>query len=336
MSEFTYRGAGVDIDLERVAIEALLRRLTFRRTGKYGMLSEIGHYSGLIDFGSQVLALTTDGVGTKMLLAEKMQNYRTIGIDCIAMNVNDLYVMNLEPIAFVDYIACDTLSPAVMAEIGEGLNEGARQANVSIVGGETATLKGMVHGLDLAGAALGVQEKGRVVTGERIAPKDLIVGVPSSGIHSNGLTLARKIAEAHGGYDQPLGAARKGGPSIGGELLKPTRIYREALKVCEKVPVHGMCHITGGGLLNFLRLSKHGFGIDEPLEPPYIFEWLRQAGNVSDEEMYRTFNMGMGFAFIVPEGFEEEVIQLVPDAKVVGKVVERHGVWIQGMELRWG
>jgi phosphoribosylformylglycinamidine cyclo-ligase len=193
----------------------------------------------------------------------------------------------------------------------------------------------MVNGLDLAGAALGVQEKRKVVTGDRIAPGDLILGVPSSGIHSNGLTLARRIAEAHGGYGQTLGGAH-GGLTLGEELLKPTRIYREALRVCEKIPVHGMCHITGGGLLNFLRLSKYGFEIDEPLEPQFIFHWLQQAGNVSDGEMYRTFNMGMGFAFIVPGGYEDEVMQLVPDAKAVGKVVERHGVWLQGMEVRWG
>jgi phosphoribosylformylglycinamidine cyclo-ligase len=331
MSRYSYQSAGVDIDLEKRAIEALVHRLSFRRQGSHGMVGEIGHFSGLIDCGDRVLALTTDGVGTKMLVAEQLHDWRTIGIDCIAMNVNDLYVMNVEPVAFVDYIAADEVSMEVMDQIGIGLNEGARQANINVVGGETATLKGLIKGLDLAGTCLGIQQKNRVITGEKIRPGDLVVGVPSSGIHSNGLTLARKIVEDTGGYDMPL----SGKVTLGKELLRPTRIYHESLKVCDACTVHGMAHITGGGLLNFLRLTSYGFDFTDPLPIPAIFHYLQEKGNVPRKEMYRTFNMGMGYAFIVPEESVSTVQKWMPDARVVGECVNKAGVWIEGEPVRY-
>jgi phosphoribosylformylglycinamidine cyclo-ligase len=326
----SYKEAGVDIDLAQDSIRALLRNITYRRRGNYGMLGEVGHYAGLIDFGGQVLGLTTDGVGTKMLVADRMQNWRTIGIDCIAMNVNDLYVMNLEPIAFVDYIATDQLSSAKMSQIGEGLNAGAKMANINIVGGETATLKGLITGLDLAGTCLGVQEKGRVILGKGIRPGDLIIGVPSSGIHSNGLTLARRIVEDCADYDEKI----SGGRPVGEDLLTPTRIYSETLKVTGQVAVHGMCHVTGGGLRNFTRLTEYGFEFTDPLEPQAIFSWLQETGSVPSEEMYLTFNMGMGYAFIAPEESVAGIQKVYPDAKVVGTCVESPGVKIEGKEIR--
>jgi phosphoribosylformylglycinamidine cyclo-ligase len=321
----------VDIDLERRAIEALVRRLTYRRQGPHTMMGNIGHFSGLIEFGSWVLALTTDGVGTKMLVAEQLQTWSTIGIDCIAMNVNDLYVMNIEPVAFVDYIAADEISEEVMAQIGEGLNEGARQANISVVGGETATLKGLIRGIDLAGTCLGVQHHEQVVTGEKIVPGDLVMGVPSSGIHSNGLTLARRIVEDAGGYGEHLPDGR----TLGEELLIPTRIYHESLEVCAACTVHGMAHITGGGLLNFLRLSQYGFDFTDPLPVMPLFHYLQERGNVSREEMYRTFNMGMGYAYIVPEASMDELRRIVPDARVVGICEQRPGVRLKGEPVRY-
>lgn len=331
MTSLTYREAGVDIDLERMAIDALIRKLSFRRKGPYGMIGEIGHFSGLIEFGTQVLALTTDGVGTKMLVAERLKNWKTIGIDCIAMNVNDLYVMNIEPIAFVDYIATEQISETVMSQIGEGLNEGARLANINIVGGETATLKNLVNGLDLAGTCLGVQVRERVVTGNQIQPGDVVVGIPSTGIHSNGLTLARRIIETRSEYDERLPGGRK----LGEELLTPTRIYHKALEVCEACTVHGMCHITGGGLLNFLRLTRYGFNINSPLPPQEIFRWLKETGEVSIEEMYRTFNMGMGYAFILPPSGVETVEKFFPDARVVGTCMEKPGIQIEGQPVQY-
>lgn len=330
MGRETYRSAGVDIDLVKEAIGALAGRVTFRRKGPYGMVGGVGHYAGLIDFGEHVLALTTDGVGTKMLVADALADWRTVGIDCIAMNANDLFVMNVEAVAFVDYIATDRLSVEKMAQIGEGLNEGARLANLNLVGGETAQLPGLVNGLDLAGTCLGVQEKGRVVTGEKIRPGDVILGVPSSGIHSNGLTLARRVTEKAGGYGERL----PDGTPVGRALLTPTRIYREALDACRKAEVHGMCNVTGSGLLNFPRLTRYGFDFTDPLPVPPVFAWLQEKGEIDPVEMYRTFNMGMGFAYVLPEEEAGTVRRLIPGSRVVGEIVKQPGITVKGLPIR--
>jgi phosphoribosylformylglycinamidine cyclo-ligase len=329
MSSTTYRDSGVDIDLEATAIKALIKNLTYKRKGCCTMLGSVGHFAGLIDFGETALALTTDGVGTKMLIADHMQDWSTVGIDCIAMNVNDLYVMNMEPVAFVDYIATDKLSVEKMAQIGIGLNEGARQSNIDIVGGETASLRGLVNGLDLAGTCLGMQKKDKIITGKSIQPGDTIIGVPSTGVHSNGLSLARSVVEKYASYDEEL----KNGRTIGQELLKPTRIYHESLHVAETCTIHGMCHITGGGLLNFRRLSPHGFRFTTPLPPIEIFSWIQETGNVSTLEMYRTFNMGMGYSFIVPKDSAASVMKAVNGAQVVGEIVKEPGVWLRDIEI---
>ena len=329
MSSTSYREAGVDIDLEATAIKALIKNLTYKRKGRYTMVGSAGHFAGLIDFGDMALAMTTDGVGTKMLVADHMQDWSTVGIDCIAMNVNDLYVMNIEPIAFVDYIATDKLSVEKMAQIGIGLNEGARQANIDIVGGETASLRGLVNGLDLAGTCLGMQKKDKIITGSIIRPGDKIIGVHSTGIHSNGLSLARAVVEKYANYDERL----KNGRTLGEELLAPTRIYHESLQVTSTCTVHGMCHITGGGLLNFKRLSQYGFLVDTPIKPPEIFSWIQKTGDISTVEMYRTFNMGMGYAYIVPADSVAGVQKVVKNAKVVGEITKEPGVWLRDIEI---
>lgn len=330
MSRHSYRSAGVDIDLEAAAVRALVRNLTFRREGSWSMYGELGHFAGLIEFGSSVLALAVDGVGTKMLIADMLHDWTTVGIDCIAMNVNDLFVLNIEPVAFVDYIAADELTEEKMAQIGQGLNRGAELANINIIGGETATLRGLVHGLDLAGTCLGIQQKDRIITGAAITPGDVILGIPSSGIHSNGLTLARHLVERYAGYWENL----PGGKTFGEELLTPTRIYREVLAVTAAAEIHGACHITGGGLNNLRRLGNFGFSIVDPLPPQPIFTWIEIIGDVEREEMYRTFNMGMGFALIAPQKSVDTVLGMVPDARVVGEVVVSPGVWLEGMEIR--
>ena len=329
MNSTTYGDAGVDIDLEATAIKALIKNLTYKRKGSCTMLGSVGHFAGLIDFGDIALALTTDGVGTKMLVADKMQDWSTVGIDCIAMNVNDLYVMNMEPIAFVDYIATDKLSVEKMAQIGVGLNEGARQANIDIVGGETASLRGLVNGLDLAGTCLGMQKKNKIITGDTIRPGDKIIGIPSSGVHSNGLSLARMVVEKYADYDERL----KNGRTLGEELLTPTRIYHESLHVAATCTVNGMCHITGGGLLNFNRLCPYGFRFNTPVTPPEIFSWIQKSGDISTSEMYRTFNMGMGYAYVVPEKSVACIRKIVMGAKVVGEVVEEPGTWLKDIEI---
>ena len=322
----SYRDAGVDISHEAAGIRALVQAITYRRKGEFSMMGSVGHFAGLIDGGDFALALTVDGVGTKMLVADRAGDWRSVGIDCIAMNVNDLYVMNMEPVAFVDYIATDAISVEKMAQIGMGLNDGARLANIDIVGGETATLRGLVNGLDLAGTCLGVQKKDRIVTGEYIQPGDCIIGIPSSGIHSNGLTLARRVADEQDAWEERLGNGR----TVGQELLVPTRIYSEILPVCRSARISGMCHITGGGLLNLLRLSKWGFSLDRPLKAPEIFGWIRDAGSVSEHEMYRTFNMGMGYAVIAPESALPAVTSIIPDARQVGVITEEPGIRLRG------
>lgn len=327
--KYSYKEAGVDIDLEADGVKTLINMLSYKRNGAHGMLGGVGHFAGLIDFGDKVLSMCTDGVGTKMRVADDLQDWTTVGIDCMGMNVNDMYVMNIEPIAFVDYIATEGINKEQMIQIGVGLNEGARLANLNIVGGETATLKGMVNGLDLAGTCLGVQDRDKVVTGEKVAVGDVIIGVPSTGVHSNGYTLARKVAEENGGYDTVLPSGR----TVGEALLTPTRIYSEVLDVCSKVEVHGMCHVTGGGLLNFLRISDLGFSIEDPLEVPEILQWIAEKGQLSENELYRTFNMGMGFAFIVAPENAEKILALVPGSKAVGHVIEEHKVLLRGQEI---
>ncbi len=270
--KYSYKDAGVDINLEADGVKALIHQLSYKRSGEHGMLGGVGHFAGLIDFGSKVLSLCTDGVGTKMRVADDLGDWTTVGIDCIAMNVNDMYVMNIEPVAFVDYIATEGINTEQMIQIGVGLNEGAKLANMNIVGGETATLKGMINGLDLAGTCLGVQDRDRVVTGEKIAPGDVIIGVASTGVHSNGYTLARKVATENGGYAVKLPS----GKTVGSALITPTRIYSEVLDVCRAVEVHGMCHVTGGGLLNFLRISEYGFSIGDPMPVPEILQWITE------------------------------------------------------------
>ena len=330
MSKFhTYREAGVDIDLESEAIGSLVKNLTYRRKGDHTMIGGVGHFAGLMRFGEKVLAMTVDGVGTKMLVADRQKDWTTVGIDCIAMNVNDLYVMNIEPISFVDYIATDSLDRGKMAQIGKGLDEGARQANIDIVGGETATLKGLVTGLDLAGTCLGVQDRDKIITGEQIRPGDLIIGIPSTGVHSNGLTLARKIVDEHDAWGEKL----PGGERIGEALLTPTRIYHPVLEAAAGTEIHGMCHITGGGLLNFRRLSPYGFSFNDPLEPQEIFAWMKETGGIADEELYRTFNMGMGFAFVAPAASLERIRGVFPDAKRVGEVTGEPGIFLGDLEI---
>ncbi|HKL97343.1 MAG TPA: phosphoribosylformylglycinamidine cyclo-ligase [Methanocorpusculum sp.] len=327
--KYSYKEAGVDIDLEANGVKALIHQLSYKRIGEHGMVGGVGHFAGMIDFGSKVLSMCTDGVGTKMRIADDLQDWTTVGIDCMAMNVNDMYVMNIEPIAFVDYIATEGIDTEQMIQIGKGLNEGARLSNLNIVGGETATLKDMINGLDLAGTCLGVQDKDKVVTGEKIAPGDIIIGVASTGVHSNGYTLARKVAEENGGYATVLPSGR----TVGEALLTPTRIYSEVLDVCSKAVVHGMCHVTGGGLLNFLRISNYGFAIEDPLPIPEILAWIAKKGDLETNELYRTFNMGMGFAFIVPKESVETILSMVSGAKVVGRVIEEHKVTLKGVEI---
>ncbi|MEM4292679.1 MAG: phosphoribosylformylglycinamidine cyclo-ligase [Thermoplasmata archaeon] len=334
MCGFTYAKSGVDIEKKGKAVENLMELLSFRRKGKFRALKLRGHFAGGIAFGNHVLVLSTDGVGTKLLVAKALKKWDTVGIDCIAMNVDDVLCIGAEPVAFVDYIATPVIDEEILAQIAVGLNEGARRANVDIVGGETAIMKDVVCELDLSGTALGIVEKRKMVTGRKIRPGDAIVGFPSSGLHSNGYTLVRKILMEKGvDYSTiPENFSR----SIGEILLEPTRIYvRDVLPLLEKYTIHGMAHITGGGLRNLVRLHpEREFRITDPLPVPEIFLYIQKLGSVDDTEMYQTFNMGMGFCIIVPKKDARDIVSET-DGKIVGEVRKGMGVTLPALKIRY-
>ena len=321
MKKLTYADSGVDIHQENRSIEAMKAVLNTRRKGFGAPMTEIGHYAGLLDMGSFALAMTTDGVGSKVLIANAISKWDTVGIDCIAMNVNDLYAIGAEPIAFVDYLAVEKVDPERAAQIAIGLARGAEISNMSIVGGETASLPEIIRGFDLAGTAIGIVDKDKVITGEKIRVGDVLIGVPSSGLHSNGYTLARRIiAESKYTYFDAMPGGER---SIGEELLTPTRIYPEIVELVKSCDVHGLAHITGSGLLKLRRISNLGFEISEPLEPQPVFRFLQEQGDVDEAEMYRTFNMGMGFLIALDESEAKEACRIMgPGTRIVGSIVK--------------
>jgi phosphoribosylformylglycinamidine cyclo-ligase len=327
--KLTYADAGVDIDKKSDAIDNLVKVLGYSRPGVGKRLEMPGGYAGFIEFGSYALGLCTDGVGTKILIANALRKWDTIGIDCVAMNANDLICLGAEPLAFVDYIAIDKPDNELAKQIGIGLQKGAELANVSLVGGEFAILPQMVNGFDLAGTCMGWVKKSKLITGKKIAVGDVIIGVRSSGIHSNGLSLARKTLEVNEiPYDEKFVRIKK---PIGLELLEPTQMYvREIVSLFRNCEVHGMAHITGGGLRNLIRLHpEREFRIENPLEPQPVFRILQEMGNISDQEMYQTFNMGMGMAIVLPEKQVKKALAILNktmEAREVGRVYEGTGV----------
>ncbi len=332
----TYAKAGVDIDEEADTIQALVASLTTGRDGAVQPLELPGHFAGGVQLGEQALILCTDGVGSKVEIARALDRYDTIGIDCMAMNVNDAICIGAEPVAFVDYLAIERHSETFATQVGQGLAEGARQANVAIVGGETATLPGIVKGFDLAGTCLATAPMDQLITGQEVAPGDVLIGLPSSGIHSNGLTLARKAVERAGlSYTDTVPELEP--TTIGEALLEPTRIYvRPILELIQEVDVHGLVHVTGGGVHNYPRIRDDvGYVLDELPEPPAIFEAIQRLGGVEDREMYRTFNMGIGFCAVVAADDAAEALAVLggQDAQVIGRVEEGAGVEVSRLGL---
>lgn len=338
----TYKNSGVDIEEKEEAIKQLLSSILTKRKGTFGRPMG-GHYAGLIEFGDYALVLCTDGVGTKVRIAEALKKYDTVGIDCIAMNVNDALCVGAEPLAFVDYLAMDNPDPKITREIGKGLERGAKLSNISIVGGETADLPELINGFDLAGTCLAYVKKNRIILGEKIHPGDTIIGLSSSGIHSNGYTLARRVVEeAEFSYTDLFPDGLYPRKTIGEIMLTPTRIYvKEILELFKKIDVHGLAHITGSGLWNIPRLKeKVKYVIEDPLEPQPIFTFLQQYGNIDLYEMYQIFNMGMGFTVIVEHQDAEETIKILQNysdatVKRVGTVQKGTGVEMPQLKLRY-
>ncbi len=319
--ELTYAEAGVDIDASEAATAALVNA-----AGEFE-----GDYAGLVDIGDQYLALATDGVGTKLLVAEAIDDYSTIGIDCLAMNVNDLVAQGVEPVAFVDYLAVEEPDDGMAEEIGEGLRHGAEQSGVALVGGETAVLPDVIKGFDIAGACAGLAPKDALFPGEA-EPGDVLVGWPSSGIHSNGLTLAREAVTRNHEYTDPF--PPEPDRSIAEELLEPTMLYTGLLEPMREHEVHAAAHVTGGGWTNLTRLGTYRYEISDPYDAQPVFEFVQEEGSVSDEEMHRTFNMGTGFVAAVDPDAGKQLAEST-DGRVIGRVAESDDavVEIRGLEL---
>lgn len=318
----SYAAAGVDIERVETGLQRLTARMRATWPAADGLGSvklDFGYYANVVDAGGIGIAITTDSVGSKVLIAQMLDKYDTIGIDCVAMNVNDLICVGARPLSMVDYIAVQEADPGVLEALSVGLAEGAQRAGISIPGGEIAQLGEVVRGVrdgsgfDLAGAAIGTVALDRILVGQSIEPGDVLIGVESSGIHSNGLTLARQVLFEQVGYGPTTTLPPLRNP-LGEELLRPTHIYvREAHDLLDQgLAVKAMLHITGDGFLNLTRVaSETGYIIEYLPETPAIFSLIQKAGDVSPEEMFRVFNMGIGFCIVAAAGDAERVIEII-------------------------
>jgi phosphoribosylformylglycinamidine cyclo-ligase len=321
-----YERAGVSQRAADAAVAALLeslRRIDPGRPSRQALAA--GHYASVIRLDETIgIALSTDGVGTKLVVAEQLGRWDTIGIDCVAMNANDLICVGAEPLAMLDYVAVPEADPAVMRDLGRGLRRGAELAGIEIPGGELAQIGEIVRGLDLVGACFGTVDLDSIVTGAGIEPGDPVLGLPSSGLHSNGYTLARRALA-----DVPMADETLGRP-LGDVMLEPTEIYVAAVVELMRsaVELRGLAHITSGGLGNLLRLEANvGYEIDDALPAPAIFSLIQDRGSVSDAEMYEVFNMGCGFCCVVAARDEDAALELLrrhyPDAKRIGRATDK-------------
>ncbi len=310
----SYRDAGVDIDAGNALVERI--KPAVARTRRPEVLGGLGGFGALFEippgrYRHPVLVSGTDGVGTKLKLAQQLDRHETIGIDLVGMCVNDVLVQGAEPLFFLDYFACGQLSVDTAAAVVTGIARGCEMAGCSLVGGETAEMPGMYDAgeYDLAGFCVGAVEKDALNDGSRIAPGDVLLGIASSGAHSNGYSLIRRIIER-----DPAALERDlDGASLAERLLAPTRIYIKPILdlLASGAAVHGMAHITGGGLSeNIIRVVPDGMGL--LIDPaawarPALFDWLQRTGNVADAEMWRTFNCGIGYVLILPGAAVESV-----------------------------
>ena len=338
-----YKNAGVDIEAGYEAVERMKKHVS--RTKRKGVLGTLGGFGGMFDLSSlnvkePVLVSGTDGVGTKLMIAIKMGKHDTIGIDCVAMCVNDIVAQGAEPIFFLDYIACGKADPEKIEAIVKGISDGCIQAGCALIGGETAEMPGMYspEEYDLAGFTVGAAEKSKLIDGSKVLAGDMLIGLPSSGIHSNGYSLVRKVLLEDANielseYIDELGC------TLGTELLRPTSIYvKPALAAINSGAVHGISHITGGGFIeNIPRMLKKGQGaeIEEGTwEVPAIFQLVQEKGYLADEEMYNVFNMGIGMVLAVEANKAEAVLHVLKEVGerpvCIGRVTDKPGVYFKG------
>lgn len=316
-SSLSYRDSGVDID----AGDALVERIKpfARKTLREGVLGGLGGFGALFEvpkrYREPVLVSSTDGVGTKLRLAFELNRHDTVGIDLVAMSVNDVLVQGAEPLFFLDYFACGKLDVDIAAAVVAGVAQGCEQAGCALIGGETAEMPGMYPPgeYDLAGFAVGVVEKAKIITGQSIVVGDVVLGLPSSGAHSNGYSLVRKIIErARPALDVPF----EGDRTLADAIMAPTRIYvKPMLSVLAELPVKAMAHITGGGLRENIPRVLPGT-VKAVIEKsawqrPKIFQWLQSEGNVAEDEMHRVFNCGVGMVIVVERENVARVLQLL-------------------------
>jgi phosphoribosylformylglycinamidine cyclo-ligase len=331
-----YAEAGVDASEAHGALAGLVEVLKGIDTGKPSRsVVPSGHYAAVLRLDDRTgIALCTDGVGSKVIVAEQAGRFDTVGIDCIAMNVNDVICVGAEPIALVDYIAVEDAQADMLREIAVGLREGAEQAGIEIPGGELAQLPDLIkghpspNGFDLCASCIGLVPLERIVTGAAIEPGDALIGIPSSGVHSNGLTLARKALS-----DLREAPPELGGRTVADELLEPTVIYvRAVLELLESdVEVRGLAHITGDGFLNLTRLEAPvGYRVETPLPVPPVFRLIAERGEVDEPELWEVFNMGCGFCVVVPEPHARAAVELLAKhhagTAVIGTITDQGGL----------
>ncbi|CAD6514855.1 Phosphoribosylformylglycinamidine cyclo-ligase [metagenome] len=336
----TYKKSGVDITKIKQS-QAVIGRL-IESTHKLQKMAKIthgfGHYAGIVEIpGGKLLATHTDGVGTKVVIANLMKKYDTIGIDCVAMNVNDIICIGATPVSFVDYIAANKNDQVIFKKIVEGLVKGAKKSAMPIVGGETAIMPDVIAGngfsFDLAGMVVGLVTKKEMVLGNKIKSGDVIIGAKSSGIHSNGYSLARKaLLSKYSVKDKVKKVGR-----VGDALLTPTEIYvKPVLEINQKCKVNGFAHITGGAFTKLMRLKNIGFNIDNLPKMPPIMELIAEQG-VKQEEMYKTFNMGVGFCVISPKDQVGKIISVFKKHRIesqeIGQITSKKGVFVNSIKI---
>jgi phosphoribosylformylglycinamidine cyclo-ligase len=331
----SYRDAGVDIDAGDRLVENI--KPFAKRTLRPEVLGGIGGFGALVEISKKyrepVLVSGTDGVGTKLRLAFELKRHDTVGIDLVAMSVNDILVQGAEPLFFLDYFACGKLDVEAATEVIKGIAAGCEQAGCALIGGETAEMPGMypVGEYDLAGFAVGVAEKSRIITGREIKPGDIVLGLASNGAHSNGYSLVRKIIERS---KPDLHAHFDGAHTLADAIMAPTRIYvKPLLALMQQVTVKGMAHITGGGLLENIPRVLPGNTVaaldGKSWRTPKLFDWLQTMGHVEQKEMYRTFNCGIGMAVIVDPADADAAARLLAASGetvwTIGKIRARQG-----------
>jgi phosphoribosylformylglycinamidine cyclo-ligase len=343
-----YAAAGVDTDQADEGVGALVSVLRTIETGSPSRsVVPSGHYASVLRVTDDLgIAIATDGVGSKLVVAEQADRLETVGIDCVAMNVNDLVCVGAEPIALVDYLAVEEVDAARLARIGVGLKLGAEAAGCEIPGGELAVLPELIRGhpspqgFDLCATAIGTVKIEDIILGDRIAPGDALIGVPSSGLHSNGYTLARRALQEQGGLSLDDTPAELDGASVADALLEPTVIYVRAVLdlLRSDVDVRGLSHITGGGLNNLLRLGS-GYAIEDPLPVPAVFGLVARLGEVSEAEMWEVFNMGCGLVAIVGDDQADAAAAILsahhPGARRIGTTTDTGTVTVQSLGLTY-